>query len=59
MRSKTRRLQERKKHPLLTFGNMLLMGYSGMTIATALGTVALLATIFIIQRLFEIEIILK
>lgn len=58
-RGKKRRQQDRKKHPLLTFGNMLLMGYSGMTIAIALGTMATLATIFVIQRLFEIEIILK
>lgn len=58
-RSKKRRQQDRRKHPLLTLGNMIFMGYSGAVIAIALGAIALTATIFIIQRLFEIEITLR
>ncbi len=58
-RCKTRRKQDRKQHPLLTLGNMLLMGYSGAAVAIALGSIAMLATILVIQRFFEIEIVLK
>ena len=58
-RCKARRQQDRKKHPLMKLGNMLLLGYSGATIAIALGSIAMLATIFVIQRFFEIEVILK
>ena len=58
-RSAARRAQERRKHPILTAGNLFLMTYGGAVLAIALGAIAMLATLMVIQQLFEIEIFLR
>ena len=58
-RSPARRAEERRKHPILTAGNLFLMTYGGAVLAIALGAIAMLATLMVIQQLFEIEIFLS
>ena len=58
-RSGQRRKEERRKHPIFTAGNLLVMGYGAAVLAIALGAIAMFATLLIIQRLFEIEIFLR
>ncbi len=58
-RSAARRAEERRRHPILTAGNLFLMTYGGAVLAIALGGIAMLATLMVIQQLFEIEIFLR
>ncbi len=58
-RSAARRAEERRRHPILTAGNLFLMTYGGAILAIALGSIAMLATLLVIQQLFEIEIFLS
>ena len=58
-RSAARRAEERRKHPILTAGNLFLMTYGGAILAIAVGAIAMLATLMVIQQLFEIEIFLR
>jgi hypothetical protein len=58
-RDDARRRAERQKHPLRTWGNMFLFGYSGALFGLALFALIVIATVFAVTHLFEIDITLR
>lgn len=57
-RSRERRRRERAKHPLGTLGNLLCMGYAGMTLALACAAILITAIIVLIRQMFDVELVL-
>ena len=58
-RDVTRRRAERQKHPLRTWGNMLLFGYWGALAGLALFAVVVVATVLAVTHVFDIDITLR
>jgi hypothetical protein len=58
-RSEARRHAERRKHPLRTWGNLFVFGYSGALAGLALFALVVIATVLAATHLFEIDITLR
>ena len=58
-RSKTRRRAERAKHPLATLGNVFFFSTTSALISISCFAALIFATVFIILRLFSVDIILR
>ena len=58
-RNDARRRAERQKHPLRTWGNMFLFGYSGALFGLALFALVVIATVLAVTHFFDIDITLR
>ena len=58
-RDDARRRAEREKHPLRTWGNMFLFGYSGALFGLAFFAIVIIATVLAINHFFDIDITLR